>query len=308
MNANINIYIDDAFINIEGLKSTDVVKINNNVFHYVSGLSIEQFNPNIDKLTINNDDYNGELKHVIISPDRLLDHSYYHDNFLNPKNRQDFYYKCLAALECVDIKNPYIGSLITLISYRIAESLNVRSNSVDFLVSLKRKYDENIDVNIPISTRWLTSSSTTLAIVLIALERHDEAQSILETLLRKYFLCVDNQLSYWNFSTALIILARLVEKKGNKKRSYQIYSRCFEFSKESINKILHGKNQFVLNMFIDCQKILRNTEVAYHNFQKFDFIYKGTQYPKLSIPINKVTKDFNFIFERFEFDGKVEFR
>ena len=308
MNVNINFFIDDAFIKIEGIKSTDRIEINNSLFQYASRLSIKEFNPNVDKITINDVEYNAQLKHVVITPEKLVEHSYYHDNFLNPRNRKDFYYKCLAALECMDVKNPYMGSLITLLSYRIAENLKARRDKVDNLIVLKGKYDKNIDTNFPISTRWVTSSSTTLAIILVALERYNEAQTVLETLLRKYYLCVDNQLSYWNFSTALIILAHLVERKGNKKRAYQIYSRCFEFSKDGVNKILHGKNQFVLNMFVDCQKLLRNAEISYHNFQKFDFSYSGSQYPKLIIPTNRVIKDFNFVFERFEFSEKVAFK
>ena len=195
----------------------------------------------------------------------LCDNNYYNDyymteTFVNAGARKftndELFFLIKNNIHKIPYDSPYLGSMLTIASYRIIDDLENRRYLIDELIHLKRMFDDNFDENNPHSIRWLISSAATMSMLLMAVDKKMEAKEFLSTVKTHYNRANLNPLSYWNLNQAMILLSLLYIDDNDWDASGTLLLSQFVFSRNALLDIFNPRNDWLLGQLLDCTALL----------------------------------------------------
>lgn len=151
---------------------------------------------------------------------------------------------------------PYLGSMLTIISYRIIDDIEQREYLVENIIELKRKFDTKINDANPHSIRWFVSSAATMSMLLIAVNRKKEAEEFLNLVKLNYYRINLNPLCYWNSIQGMILLSLLQIDNEKWDLAGNLLLSQFVFSRNALLDIYNPRNDWLLGQLSDCTALL----------------------------------------------------
>lgn len=222
-----------------------------------------------EKLTLTSPDglleLSDELEKYRLDVAKLSDEFYVTGAIINAATRgmenNELFFVAYNALSVMPVNNHFYGALITLISYKYLEAPEHREWVLSILMDCKTRFDDKVQYCTPNMARWGISSGTAFALVLLLNDRVDDAECVVDSVLKRYDPNL-NQLSYWNYCQCLVLKATILCFKGSTKEAGWKYLASFDFSRKAINDIFHGRNDWVLGQISDCHALLNLGELA----------------------------------------------
>lgn len=190
---------------------------------------------------------------------KLSDHAYLTNLIFSPSrtcNNDQQFSLMLEMLIFMEKNNPFIGGIITNLCYRYNENKLERKFVLELLYNLKTKYDRLLDITIPINSRWLVSSTNTLGTTLLMEGEVDRAKLIFEAGLRKYAFASHTPLLNLNLCMVYFQYAMIKVSENRRNHAISLFERCYYLSVSSVNEIYSSRNEYVLSMKMDCDKLL----------------------------------------------------
>lgn len=151
---------------------------------------------------------------------------------------------------------PYLGSMLTIISYRIIDDIQNREYLVEDIINLKRNFDAKISDTNPHSIRWFVSSAATMSMLLIAVNRNKEAEEFLNLVKLNYNRVNLNPLCYWNSIQGMILLSLLYIDNEQWELAGSLLLSQFVFSRNALLDIYNPRNDWLLGQLSDCTALL----------------------------------------------------
>ncbi|MGL5602836.1 MAG: hypothetical protein ACRDD5_18390 [Silvania sp.] len=151
---------------------------------------------------------------------------------------------------------PYLGSMLTIISYRIIDDIENRDYLVEEIVNLKRHFDSKVNDTNPHSIRWFVSSAATMAMLLIATDRTKEAEEFLNLVKQNYHRVNLNPLCYWNAIQGMVLLSLIYINNEQWDLAGNLLLSQFVFSRNALLDIYNPRNDWLLGQLSDCTALL----------------------------------------------------
>lgn len=238
-----------------------------NVVWSIEKLSESKFQLNINLLSFNF--LNNELRvnnKVVEFENYRIDESKFFDDYymtqllVNAATRKfssdELFFVIVNYLDRVPEHSPYLGAMITILSYRVIDNIEGRSGLFEKILYAKNVYDEKFDTSSPHAVRWFVSSSATFSMLSLLLGRVEVAANTLSKMRDKSYLVELNPLSYWNYCQAMSLLALINIHMGLKFEAGNIFLTTFIFSRNSLIDIYHPRNDWLLGQLSDCTAIM----------------------------------------------------
>jgi hypothetical protein len=195
----------------------------------------------------------------------LCNKSYYNDYYMTESivnagarkyTNDELFFLIKNNIEHIPYDCPYLGAMLTIISYRIIDDIENRKYLIERLIHLKKEFDAKFDENNPHSIRWLISSSATMSMLLISIDRKDDAKKFLQLVKIHYNKVNLNPLSYWNLNQAMILLSLLYIDENDWNSSGTLLLSQFIFSRNALLDIYNPRNDWLLGQLLDCTALL----------------------------------------------------
>lgn len=151
---------------------------------------------------------------------------------------------------------PYLGSMLTIITYRIIDDIDNRNYLIDDIIKLKMKFDTKVDDTNPHSIRWFISSAATMSMVLIAVNRKKEAEDFLNLVKSNYHRVNLNPLCYWNAIQGMVLLSLIYIDNEQWDLAGNLLLSQFIFSRNALLDIYNPRNDWLLGQLSDCTALL----------------------------------------------------
>ncbi|PIF20674.1 hypothetical protein [Candidatus Pantoea floridensis] len=258
---NIHILLDsckDPFIEIKGLPLKKPYELKAEKDGYVLIIQIDAIDIFESIISVNEIDVNFDK--FILDKNNYFNDDYMTESIVNAGARKftndELYFLVKNNIKKIPLNCPYLGAMLTIISYRIIDDLDKRKNIIDDIVCLKRKYDAAVDDTNPHSIRWFISSSATLAMLLIALDRKEEAKEFLNLVKKNYYRINLNPLCYWNAIQGMILLSLLYIEDDQWELAGNLLLSQFIFSRNSLIDLYNPRNDWLLAQLSDCTALL----------------------------------------------------
>lgn len=264
----LSLSIVNRFSKIEKIVTPELnLDENNNI---VSIISVFDFDCSVDELFIICDGKKESVLSLfdryILDANKLSDYLYINEKLVNAGTRNisgdELFYICLCYYDKLAPENCYLGAIISIISYRIAENIPNRQKILPDLLAVKSAYDKNAKFDDAHHIRWFFSSTNALSSLLIAIGDLVNAKNIIEISLKKSAYVGLNPLCYWNFSSILFKHALLKFEEGNNREAGTYFLMCFNNARAALSDLLHPRNDWVFNQFSDCRAVLDLAEHA----------------------------------------------
>lgn len=295
--------LEKSEIKIKNLsqESYRVVKNNN---QYEVLLNTTTFNIEDNVILVN--DIPLTLEKYRLDLSKVNDDFYMTERLINASSRNltpdELFLICFSYLDKIPSTCSYLGSIITLLSYRVLDDVDKRSVIFEKLLKAKKSYDQNFDNNNPHSIRWFISSASNFSMLCLVLGEIEHAEYCLNTLEKKASLVELNPLSYWNYSQAMTLFGLTQINKNNYNKAGNIFLRNFTFTRNSLCDLYHPKNDWLMGQLSDCTALLELGKLnliagtnAYKNkipqssrFSNFNSIGKEINIKPLFIRFNKL--------------------
>lgn len=191
--------------------------------------------------------------------ERLIDHSYLTHLIFSPNKpgtKDEQFSLLIEMLLHMELSNPFLGGVLTNLSYRYNENKEKYGFILPYLFMFKKSYDHKADTTKPIFSRWLISSTNTLGTIALMEGNVDEAKQIFERGLKKYALSAHTPLLYMNLCMTYFQYGLIKYQENHINLAISILERCYYLSISAINEIYTARNEFVLSMKMDCEKII----------------------------------------------------
>lgn len=189
----------------------------------------------------------------------LIDEDYMNSNFFAAPSRKlsgnELFFQLEQSLFLFNYDNKFLGGILTLLCYRMSESMATRKFIVDRLIKFKEEYDKKINYWDEDHLRWYVSSSSTVSTVLLMLNMLPQAEDILIKSINDTENYYSNKALGWNRSICLINLSILNYDK-NPKKSFLLASLSASLCHDEINNLSSEQNPFVLYQNLDCKMML----------------------------------------------------
>lgn len=195
----------------------------------------------------------------------LRNDSYYNDfymteHFVNAGARKftddELFFLIKNNINNIPFDCPYLGSMLTIISYRIIDDIENRDYLVEDIIKLKRNFDAKINDANPHSIRWFVSSAATMSMLLIATDHKKEAEEFLNLIKLNYHRINLNPLCYWNSIQGMIILSFLYIDNEQWDLAGNLLLSQFVFSRNALLDIYNPRNDWLLGQLLDCTALL----------------------------------------------------
>jgi len=242
---------------------------------------------------------------INFNEDKLQEHAYLTDLIFSParscSNEQQFSL-LLEILSKIDESNPFVGGIITNLCYRYNENKKERSFLFPELYEIKKKYDLSVDLTKPINVRWLISSTNTLGT--IALMRGDitQAKKIFEKGVKKYSLAAHTPLLYMNLCMVYFQYAMIKYDEGRLNHSISLFERCYYLSISAVNEIFTSRNEYILSMKTDCEKLI---QIGAQSITAKEIMSKENKLTGTRVPKIKVKGNFKSVVVLSRFEDKT---
>jgi len=225
---------------------------------YQLNVDIRTYNYLEVELFIN--DYQVHLDKYYLDESKFYDDFYMTETLINASARNlspdEIFFVGLAYIRKIPSDSPYLGALITLLSYRVLDDINERAYLFDAVYEQKKLFDSSINATNPHSIRWFISSASTFTMLALTLGKVDVGYIILKKLQEHSHLAEFNPLSYWNYCQAMTLLGLIHVDRGDKKEAGTIFITTFIFSRNSLIDIYNPRNDWLLGQLSDCTAIL----------------------------------------------------
>lgn len=270
MGNNMKVSIETNFIYIHlNKESSPKIKINGELsskeFELIETDSAFTIKKSVESFDIFKDKIEVNGTNVDFSKYILCDQNYYNDYYMTESivnagarkyTEDELFFVIKNNIKRLPYDCPYLGAMLTIISYRIIDDIDNRKYMIDDIISLKKKYDLTFDENNPHSIRWLISSSATMAMLLISADRKSDAKNFLEYVKLNYNKATLNPLAYWNLNQAMILLSLLYIDDNKWDSAGNLLLSQFVFSRNALLDIYNPRNEWFLRMAIDCTALL----------------------------------------------------
>lgn len=209
---------------------------------------------------------------------RLNDENYLNEVLFAAPTRQlketEFFFQLINLIDKFSPDNKFLGGVITLINYRIAEDFEFLKCFIEFLLPLKTNYDESITLFDATSVRWYISSCSTFSTLLLLINKKKEAKLCLQRLWRNSCYFSSSEIIGWNHAVCMMQLG-LILYDNDKRRSVAAFSSAFDICMNSITSLNTCRNNFLLFQTHDCEvllKLSRNAVIALKALQSDSYI------------------------------------
>lgn len=259
-NDSLNIQFRSESCPMIHIKSEGTVEwsVDNKNDAYILYVDFKFFDPEFDQICIG--DFVVDLSKYVVDRNKFHDDVYMTNMLINAASRNlspdELFFVASKALGKIPNDSPYLGALITLLSYRIIDDIGGRSFIFEDVLAKKLKFDDFFDKENPHSLRWVISSSSTFSMLCLILGKVSIAKDILVKLQRNSHLPELNPLSYWNFCQAMTLLGLIQIEQNDKRKAGNTLLRNFIFSRNSLIDIYHPRNDWLLGQLSDCSAIL----------------------------------------------------
>lgn len=248
---------------------------------------------------------------------KLCKEKYYNDFYMTESfvnagarsfNNDELFFLIKNNINNIPYDCPYLGSMLTIISYRIIDDIQNREYLVENIINLKRNFDTKINDANPHSIRWFVSSAATMSMLLIAVDRKKEAAEFLSLIKLNYNRLTLNPLCYWNSIQGMILLSLLYIDNDDWELAGTLLLSQFVFSRNALLDIYNPRNDWLLGQLSDCTALLELGKLS---------IIASTRCLKNNIPSasrvspfngNNKPVDFSSLFIRFRgLEHKINF-
>lgn len=162
----------------------------------------------------------------------------------------------LEMTALMEVNNPFLGGVITNLSYRYSEEVCKREFIFPEIYALKKSYDDNADLTQPAGARWFISSTNVLGTIALMKGDVGEAKAIFERGLRKYALSAHTPLLYMNLCMIYFQYGLIKYSEGRVNHAVSMFEKCYYLTVSAINEIYNVRNDWVLAMKFDCEKLI----------------------------------------------------
>ncbi|MCX2831894.1 hypothetical protein [Microbulbifer thermotolerans] len=223
---------------------------------------------------------------------KLNDYVYVTNNLFNHAARKgssdEQFSLLLKILNNANSENPLLGGIITNLCYRYNEKLEERDFIFPYIYEIKDNYDNVVDITKPAYSRWLVSSSNTLGTVALMRGEVERGKKILERGLKIYSLAAHTPLLYLNLCMMYFQYAMIRFQEGRVNHAASIFEKCYYLSISAINEIYSSRNDYILSMKFDCDRL---TKIGLEALKANSFLLRdkslfGSRIPKVNVDTN----------------------
>lgn len=240
---------------------------------------------------------------ISIDLNKINSHSYltsliFGNNKYGDKNQQ--FSLLLEILKEMEMSNPFIGGVLTNLSYRYNEEIESRGFIFPNLYKVKKEYDNRGNFSQPINVRWLISSTNTLGTTALMQGNVKEAKLIFERGLKKYSLSGHTPLIYMNLCMIYFQYSLIKYSEGRINHSLSLFEKCYYLTASALNEIYNVRNDYASSMKMDCEKLI---ELGLNSLRAIELISKGKNIVGSRVVNSKSNKKFeaNMVLSRFKF-------
>lgn len=206
-------------------------------------------------------DFEDETLKFILDQDQLNSHAYMTRSLfgggLVKLTPDELMYCVLCQLDVLPINNQFYGGLITLASFRVADSFEKRKHFID---KLNKKYfalQENAEIRSDHSTRWFLSASANLCIINLYAENEEQAKKILAAAFSKRTYNGIFPLTYLNYANLLALGGLLAIHDNNLSLAYSRLSECSNFCHYAVSDLFSPRNNFYFQHEFDVNLLVK---------------------------------------------------
>lgn len=234
------------------------------------------YNPFLDDIFIlkedGEEDFSWLFESFFNDKARLERDGYFENEVIHSKLRshkgEALFYHCYNHLALYETKDYRTGAILSVCSYRMSESEELRKKYLDKLFGVKKEFDSAITLSNPLIVRWYVSSCAPMSVCLLADNRVEKAKELLLDLKRNAFYTLSNPLTYWNFAFSLQVLGLIEFYQGNKDEAISIFLNGFSYCSSVVSVLNTGYNNWLLSQFHDLRALLDLQQnfmaLAYH--------------------------------------------
>jgi len=190
----------------------------------------------------------------------LEDTKYMNENLFAAPSRQlignDLFYQLISIVDKIEHSNKFLGGVLTLLTYRIADSITSRHKFISLVQEKKKLYDTKVQFSDEIAIRWYVSSSATVSTLLMMTNRVEEAETILKKQAENsyHYSLADNV--GWNQTICMINLSLILFSNKDINGALKAASFAYEICKTNISYMGSCQNNFVLFQTLDCKVMI----------------------------------------------------
>ena len=195
-----------------------------------------------------------------LDPQQVDSHRYMTINLFGAGTRSldndDIFYMCYCYLLALPVQNQFYGGLITLLSFRIADDMENRSRYVDDLLSAHKTFLDQGQVGPDHSVRWRLSATVNLTNILCYVEREDEADKLVERVMKQPNYNGIFPLTYMNYATLLMLAAMFSVRRGDMRLAYLRFTECANYCNLSVTDLFSLRNNFYFQHELDVRTMI----------------------------------------------------